>query len=53
MYFDPGFGSMIIQVVLAVIAAAGVVWLTMKNRIKKIFSRKKNTDDNPEEQDEQ
>lgn len=53
MYFDPGFGSIIIQVVLAVIAATGVVWLTMKKRLKSLFSKKKNTDDDPEEQDEQ
>ncbi len=52
MYFDPGFGSMIIQVILAVLAAAGVVWLTMKKRIKTIFSRKKKSNDEPEEQDE-
>jgi hypothetical protein len=53
MYIDPGIGSMIIQIVLAVIAAAGVVWLTMKKRIKAIFSKKKNANDNPEERDEQ
>lgn len=53
MYFDPGFGSMIIQAVLAVIAAGGVVWLTLRKRIKAIFSKKKSADDNSEEQNEQ
>jgi hypothetical protein len=53
MYFDPGFGSMIIQAVLAVLAAGGVVWLTLRKRLKTIFSKKKNTNDDPGEQDEQ
>lgn len=34
MYLDPGFGSMMIQVSVAAIAAFGAVFLAMKARIK-------------------
>lgn len=40
MYFDPGIGSMIIQMVIAAIAAVGVVWGVMKLRVKGWFQRK-------------
>lgn len=53
MYFDPGFGSMIIQVVLAVLAAGTVVWLTLKKKIKTIFSKKESINDDLGEQNEQ
>jgi hypothetical protein len=38
-YLDPGSGSMIIQAVLAVIAAAGVSIGIFRNRIKLFFGR--------------
>lgn len=34
MYLDPGFGSMIIQVVVAAIATCGVAVYLMKSKIK-------------------
>lgn len=44
MYLDPGFGSMIIQVVVAAIASCGVVLMIMKSRIKAFFVKRKNKD---------
>lgn len=41
MYLDPGFGSMIIQVVVAAIASCGVVLMIMKSKIKEFLSIEK------------
>lgn len=40
MYFDPGTGSLIIQVLVAALAAAGAMVLAFKTRIKGWFSKK-------------
>jgi hypothetical protein len=42
MYLDPGFGSLVIQVIVAGIAAVSVVFFSMKARIKGWFSKKDN-----------
>lgn len=42
MYLDPGFGSMIIQVIVAAFAACGMCLAIFRNRIKALFQRKKN-----------
>lgn len=52
MYFDPGFGSMIIQLIIAAIAAVGVVLGVMKVRMKGWFSKKKNDESTGEQVDE-
>jgi len=39
MYFDPGFGSMIIQVVIGLIAAGGVALYTLRQKIAKLLGR--------------
>lgn len=39
MYLDPGFGSMIIQVVIGIIAATGVALYTLRQKISKFFRR--------------
>ena len=44
MYFDPGLGSMIIQIVVAGIAAAGIAVGVMKARVKGWFCKRKNPD---------
>lgn len=41
MYLDPGFGSMIIQIVVALLAACGAVLILMKARIKVFFTKRK------------
>lgn len=40
MYLDPGFGSMVIQVIVAAIAAGGALYFAMKTKIKGLFSKK-------------
>lgn len=39
MYLDSGLGSMVIQVIVAAIAALGSLYFAMKARIKGLFSR--------------
>jgi hypothetical protein len=39
MYLDPGFGSMLIQVIVAVIAAAGAYILIFKKSIAGFFQK--------------
>lgn len=51
MYLDPGFGSMVIQVIVAAIAAVGALYFAMKTRIKSLFS-KKNEGEEQEAQNE-
>lgn len=41
MYLDPGFGSMIIQFIVAGIAAVGMYAVIFRNKIKNFFSRKR------------
>jgi len=45
MYFDPGFGSMIIQVLIAGVAACGAMLIVFKKRIKDFFAKRKKTED--------
>ena len=37
MYFDPGTGSMIIQIVVAAIASIGAFFIAFKDKIKLMF----------------
>lgn len=39
MYLDPGFGSMIIQVVIAGIATIGVAIFALKSKIRTLFKK--------------
>lgn len=41
MYFDPGFGSMVIQALLAALATCGAVFILFRDKIKAFFSKKK------------
>lgn len=45
MYLDPGFGSMLIQAVLAVIACGGVMLVSMRSRIRLFLKKKQKTHD--------
>ncbi len=40
MYFDPGMGSLIIQVIIAALAVAGGYFVTAKTKFKKFFKKK-------------
>lgn len=46
MYFDPGTGSMIIQMLIAAIAGLGAFWVAFKtnflNIVRKLFKRNGN-----------
>lgn len=39
MYFDPGTGSMIVQIVIAAVAGVGAFFVTFNNNIKGIFKK--------------
>ena len=57
MYLDPGFGSMLIQVLVASLAAAGAIVGIFWSKIKALFSRgkkgKESEDlENPEDDEE-
>lgn len=41
MYLDPGFGSMIIQIVVASLAAISGVWFIFKKQVKALFSKRR------------
>lgn len=41
MYLDPGFGSMIIQFIIAGIAACGMYAVIFRKKIMDFFSRKR------------
>ena len=40
-YLDPGTGSMIIQVIVAVLVAGGVFWRNILSFLKNIFNKEK------------
>ncbi|MCL2842527.1 MAG: hypothetical protein FWE28_03545 [Oscillospiraceae bacterium] len=51
MYFDPGFGSMIVQVLLGGLAFFGVLFATMRHKIAALFGKKPKEDAVPTEAD--
>jgi len=44
MYLDPGFGGMLIQIIVALIATGGAIIFALRRKIKALFSKKGNTD---------
>ena len=40
MYFDPGTGSLIIQLILAGLASVGAFFVIFKNKVKNLFKKK-------------
>lgn len=53
MYLDPGFGSMIVQVIVAAIAGCGVVLYSIRRKLKSIFKRGKPAPDSVENVEEE
>ena len=54
MYFDPGSGSIIIQILLAALATISTVFVAFKSKIVAFFSKKKNKkEDKKEKQGEE
>lgn len=41
MYLDPGFGSMVVQVVVAAIAGCGVVLYSIRRKLRSLFAGKR------------
>ena len=40
MYLDPGFGGMLLQVLLAIIVAGGAILFSLRRKIRASFSKK-------------
>lgn len=53
MYLDPSFGSMIIQVLIAALAAGGACLAIFRQKIAKLFKRGKQNGETPAAQDVQ
>ena len=41
MYLDPGFGGMLIQVIVALVATGGAIAFAMRKKIRALFSKGK------------
>ena len=41
MYLDPGFGGMLVQVLVAIIAAGGIILFSLRRKIRALFSKEK------------
>ena len=41
MYFDPGFGGMLLQVAVAVVAAGGAILFSFRRKLRVFFSKDK------------
>jgi hypothetical protein len=53
-YLDPGSGSFILQLIIAGVAALGIVFASQWQRIKRLVGKKKaKTDETEDEDDEQ
>jgi hypothetical protein len=50
-YLDPGSGSMLLQLLLAAILGAGVVLRTQWSKIKSLFKRKDDMDDDVDDEE--
>ena len=48
MYLDPGFGGMLVQVLVAIVAAGGIIVFSLRRKIRALFSKKKETGANRE-----
>ena len=52
LYLDPGSGSILIQLLIAAVAAAGIFFATSWRKIKKVFRRKSGEANTAREEDE-
>ena len=41
MYLDPGFGGMLLQVIVALVAAGGATLFSFRKKITSLFSKEK------------
>jgi len=42
MYLDPGFGGMLLQVIVVIAAVGGGILFSLRKKIKNLFSKKDN-----------
>jgi len=43
MYLDPGFGGMLVQVIVAIVAMSGILLFSLRRKIRALFSKNKDT----------
>lgn len=43
MYLDPGFGGMLVQLIVAIAAVGGAVLFSFRKKIKTLFSKNKDS----------
>jgi len=53
MYLDPGFGGMLLQVIIAIVAVGGGLLFAFRRKISQLFSRKNKTDASAQNNDVQ
>jgi len=41
MYLDPGFGGMLVQVIVAIVAVGGGLLFSFRRKIRQLFSKNK------------
>ena len=41
MYLDPGFGGMLLQIIVAIAAVAGILLFSIRRKIRNLFSKNK------------
>ena len=41
MYLDPGFGGMLVQILVALVAAGGAIVFAMRKKIRALFNKDK------------
>jgi len=41
MYLDPGFGGMLVQIVIALVAVSGALFFAFRKKISSFFKKKK------------
>jgi len=46
MYLDPGFGGMLLQVLIVIAAMGGAILFSLRKKIKNFFAKKKDDNDN-------
>jgi len=43
MYLDPGFGGMLLQVIVVIAAMGGAILFSLRKKIKRFFTKNKDT----------
>jgi len=41
MYLDPGFGGMLVQIIVAIVAMGGILVFSLRRKIRALFSKNK------------